>query len=104
MPIRRRQGYTTTLDVGVRVRVRWETERVVVRYAVLLIAQDRGRPRPVLVFDCSHDDSNDLHHYSRDGVKGPATQFHMGTPSEALPIAIGLISDGYEGMIEQWRA
>lgn len=103
MPVRRVQKYERDPAPGIRYLVRWETERDVVRYAVTLLAEVDGVWRTVVVFDCSHDDRNDRHRYSFDGVKGPAVIFHHGTPSEAMNDAIALIKADHERIIERWR-
>lgn len=83
--------------------VRWEAEQNVVGYAVMLLAEVDDVWRTVVVFDCSHDDRNDRHRYSFDGVKDAAVIFHHGTPSEAMNDAIRLIHSDHERMIERWR-
>lgn len=79
------------------------TERDVVGFAVVLLAEVDDAWRSVVLFDCSHDDSNDRHRYSSEGVKGPAETFHRGTPGEAMREAIDLIKTTHERMIERWR-
>jgi hypothetical protein len=91
------------LGPDTRLRARWETERDVVRYAVLLLARIDGTWHPVELFDCSHGDRNDRHPYGADGVKGAAERFHHGTPGEAMRTAIDLIRADYARMIERWR-
>ena len=82
---------------------RWETERDVVRFAVVLLTRSHGAWQTVELFDCSHDGRNDRHRYSHDGVKGPAEVFHHGTPGEAMRDAFDLIRSSHERMIERWR-
>jgi hypothetical protein len=103
MPPRRTQGFRIGLSSTARLRARWETERDVVRYAVLLLTLVGSEWRPVALFDCSHDGRNDHHRYDRDGVKGPAVRFHHGAPGEAMRAAIELIRTDHERMIERWH-
>lgn len=103
MPPRRTQTYEQEPAPGTRYVVRWEAERDVVRFAVTLLAEIDGRWLTVVVFDCSHDDRNDRHRYSFDGVKSPAETFHHGTPSEAMNDAIDLIKTTHRRIIERWR-
>lgn len=103
MPPRRLQEYDREIGRGARIRVRWATERGVVSFAVMLLAEIDGAWRTVVLFDCTHGDRNDRHRYSLDGVKGPAETFHRGAPSEAMNDAIDLIKTSYGRMIEQWR-
>ena len=84
--------------------MRWEAERDVVAFAVMLLVRLDGRWRTVELFDCSHDDRNDRHRYTKAGEKGPAEVFHQGTPGEAMRDAISLIFAEHERMIERWRA
>jgi len=95
--------WSDRLGADGKILVRWEAERDVVGYAVMLLAEVDGEWRTVVLFDCSHGDCNDLHRYSYEGVKGPAVIFHQGTPGEAMNDAIHLIRADYEGMIERWR-
>jgi hypothetical protein len=103
MPLRRAHRWTRRLGSDGRIVVRWESERTVVAYAVMLLANVEGHWRTVVLFDCTHGDRNDRHRYSFDGIKGPAVIFHHGSPSEAMNDAIGLIKSDHEGMIERWR-
>lgn len=86
-----------------RIIVRWESERDVVRFAVMLVARVDETWRTVIVFDCSHGDRNDRHRHTFDGVKGPAETFHQGTPGEAMRDAIRLIWTDHRRMIGRWR-
>lgn len=83
--------------------VRWDTERDVVAFAVLLQTRVGGRWMNVRLFDCSHEGKNDEHRYSREGLKGQAQNFHNGRVSEAFRDAIGLIRSEHERMIREWR-
>ena len=103
MPPRRRHRWDDELGTEGRILVRWETERLVITFAVTLLVWVDGAWRTVALFDCTHGDRNDRHRYSYDGVKGPAVIFHHGTPGEAMNDAIRLIRSDYEGMIERWR-
>ncbi len=103
MPPRRRHEWDDRFESGGRILVRWETERVVIAFAVMLLAEVDGEWRTVVLFDCTHGDRNDRHAHSYDGVKGPAVIFHHGTPSEAMNDAIRLIRATHERMIERWR-
>jgi len=100
---RRVHRWQKDLSAEARIIVRWEAERDVVSYAVTMVARVDGGWRTVVVFDCSHDDRNDRHRHTFDGVKGPAETFHHGTPSEAVNDAIDLIRAEHERMIERWR-
>jgi hypothetical protein len=82
---------------------RWNLERDIVGFAVVLVIWSDDAWRSVALFDCSHGERNDRHRYDRDGNKGPAEPFHDGTPGEAYRAAIELIRSGHERMIEQWR-
>lgn len=103
MPVRREHRFDKVIGFDARILARWETERDVVGYAVLLLAEVDGDWRPVVLFDCSHGDRNDRHRYSFDGVKGPAEVFHHGTPGEGMRAAIALIFDAHARMIATWR-
>jgi hypothetical protein len=103
MPPRRVRERRNRLGPGSRLYARWELERDVVRFAVLLLVLDRGGWQVVELFDCSHDGRNDHHRYDRDGTKRSARSFHFGTPGEAMRDAIDLIETDYERMIERWR-
>jgi hypothetical protein len=103
MPPRRRHTWDDTLGTEGRILVRWETERAVVSFAVLLLANVDGIWRTVVLFDCTHGERNDRHRYSFDGVKGAAVIFHYGSPGEAMNDAIRLIRSDHERMIERWR-
>ena len=70
------------LDPEVKLLARWETERDVIGYAVMLLARIEGAWRTVVLFDCTHGDRNDRHRYSFDGVKEPAVIFHMDLPAK----------------------
>ncbi len=102
MPPRRTQDFDEPVSRDARMHARWETERDVVRFAVLLLTRAGGEWQPVALFDCSHDERNDRHVYGRDG-KGPAEPFHDGTPGEAMRAAIELIRMENERMIEEWQ-
>jgi hypothetical protein len=103
MPPRRRHERRESLDPDVKLFARWETERDVVGYAVMLLAKIESTWRTVVLFDCTHGDRNDRHRYSFDGVKEPAVIFHHGSPGKAMNDAIDLIKADYERMIERWR-
>jgi len=103
MPPRRTRERHERLAYGAHLYARWEIERDVVRFAVVLLAWDDGW-RTVELFDCSHEGHNDRHRYERDGTKGPARPFHRGTPGEAMRDAISLICADHRRMIERWRA
>ncbi len=101
---RRVREWDDDLSEEARIIVRWEAERDIVSFAVTLVASVDGTWRTVVLFDCSHDDRNDRHRHTFDGVKGPAETFHLGTPAEAMRDAIRLIFAEHERMIERWRA
>lgn len=103
MPPRRTHAWENNLTAEAQIIVRWETERDVVRFAVMLLAAVGNTWRTVVLFDCSHDDRNDRHRYTFDGVKGQAETFHRGTPGKAMRDATHLIRTDYRRMIEQWR-
>jgi hypothetical protein len=103
MPPRRVHQRQEPLDFGVRLFARWETERDVVAFAVMLLVELDDAWHTVVLFDCSHADRNDRHRYTFDGDKGPAETFHRGTPAEAMRDAIDLIRTTHERMIERWR-
>ncbi len=103
MPPRRRYERDEFLTLGVEMRCRWDVERDIVSFAVVLVAMTDGRWTPVELFDCSHGDRNDRHRYTIDGGKGPAEPFHHGSPSEAYRAAIDLIQIDFERMIERWE-
>jgi hypothetical protein len=75
MPTRRVHERFERLGYETRMYARWETERDVVRFAVILLARSDGAWQTVELFDCSHDGRNDRHRYSYDGVKGPPETF-----------------------------
>lgn len=103
MPPRRTQQFTDYLGPDTVLRAQWETERDVVRYAVVLITEVDAVWRPVVLFDCSHDDRNDRHDYTSGGIKRPAVIFHHGTPGEGMRDALALIREGFQRMIEEWQ-
>ena len=86
-----------------RMEVRWDKERDIVKFAVLLQCQTAAGWMNVELYDCSHSGQNDRHRYSREGVKGEPQSFHHGTAAEAFRAAVELIRDGYERMIEEWQ-
>lgn len=86
------------------MHIRWDLERDVVAFAIVLVTLVDNRWEPVALFDCSHGERSDWHRYDRDGRKGPAEPFHHGTPAEAYRAAIELIRTDHERMIEIWRA
>jgi hypothetical protein len=94
---------TEVLAHDVRMEVRWDKERDIVKFAVLLQLRTSGGWQNVELYDCSHSGENDRHRYSREGVKGEAENFHDGTPAEAFRAAVSLIRDNYERMIDQWQ-
>jgi hypothetical protein len=83
--------------------VRWDKERDIVTFAVLLQHRDSAGWSNVVLFDCSHPGKNDRHRYSHDGRKQKAEIFHQGSAAEAFRIALELIREDYERMIEQWQ-
>jgi hypothetical protein len=101
--VRRERSWEDELRPGVEILVRYETERVVVRFAVLLRVLVDDVWRPVELFDCSHGDRNDRHRYTQGGVKLPAHVFHHGTPGEAMNTAVVLTRRNHERMIEAWQ-
>jgi hypothetical protein len=103
MPVRRRHERDQEIEPGVRMHVRRDVEVDIVGFAVVLIVDVDGTPRPVELYDCSHSGRNDRHCYTFDGEKGPAVRFHDGTPAEAYRSALWLIESSYERMIERWR-
>ena len=103
MPPRRLHGFREPAGDHAELLARWETERDIVRYAVMLLVLVDDRRMPVVLFDCSHDERNDRHDYTRNGIKGLAVIFHYGTPGEAMRDAIALIREGHERMIESWQ-
>ncbi|HYV16756.1 MAG TPA: hypothetical protein VE972_12130 [Conexibacter sp.] len=103
MPPRRRYERDEPIAPGILMRCRWDVERDVVSFAVVLVIWAYGAWRPVALFDCSHDERNDWHRYDRHGLKGAAEPFHHGTPAEGYREAVALIRADHERMIEQWR-
>lgn len=85
------------------MRVRWDKERDIVQFAVLLQYQTSDGWKNVELYDCSHPGHNDRHRYSREGIKEEPENFHHGTAAEAFRAAVDLIRDNYERMIEQWQ-
>jgi hypothetical protein len=100
---RRRHNFTEVLALDARMVVRWDIERDVVGFAVLLQVDEDGDWRNVRLYDCSHEGRNDRHRYSREGVKEPPYEFLDGTPALAFREAIDLIRGEYERMIQEWR-
>jgi hypothetical protein len=99
-----RHTRTEVLAHDARITVRWDKERDIVKFAVLLQHRTTdGSWENVELYDCSHSGQNDRHRYSREGLKGEAENFHHGTPAQAFRVALELIRDGYERMIEQWQ-
>jgi creatinine amidohydrolase/Fe(II)-dependent formamide hydrolase-like protein len=104
MPPRlRRHTRTELLAHNVRMKVRWDKERDIESFAVVLQYQTTAGWQNVVLYDCSHPERNDRHRYSRDGVKGEPEPFHHGTAAQAFRAAVDLIRDSYERMIEQWQ-
>ncbi len=95
----RRHTRTETLAHNVRMKVRWDKERDIVKFAVVLQYQTPDGWRNVELYDCSHSGQNDRHRYSQDGVKEEPENFHHGTPAAAFRAAVELIRDDYERMI-----
>jgi hypothetical protein len=103
MPGRRSQTFTEVLTLDAQLHARWTVEVDVVKFAVRLQTRVGGRWRNVVLFDCSHSGQNDRHRYSREGDKGPAENFHSGSPAVAFRDALELIRSDHERMIDQWR-
>jgi hypothetical protein len=90
------------LGHAARRYVRYAKERgELVTYAVVLMAEVAGEFRPVRLFDNAHG-TNDMHRYTRDGIKMPAETFHFGTASDAMNAAIQVIDESWEQMVEPW--
>jgi hypothetical protein len=85
------------------MHVRWTVEVDIVKFAVRLQARVAGKWANVVLYDCSHSGKNDRHRYSQGGHKGPAENFHDGTPAMAFRDAIDLIRSDFERMISEWR-
>lgn len=97
-----RQGYDDRLDYerSVWIVVDFTTERrQVLDYAVVLTVAGAI----VRVYDGAHG-VNEMHRYTSIGDKTTAEVFHLGTLGEGMRFAIGAVRDGYEEMIEAWRA
>lgn len=99
----RRHTRTEILAHNVRMTVRWDKERDIVKFAVVLQYQTPDGWRNVELYDCSHSGQNDRHRYSQDGVKEELENFHHGTPAAAFRAAVELIRNDYERMIERWQ-
>jgi hypothetical protein len=97
--------YEQPLDVleTVHLVVEFTTRRdEVLRYALILIAEIDGSTETIRVYDATHG-CNEMHRYTKQLGKQPATVFHRGTLGEGMRTAIGEIQRGYEEMIDGWR-
>lgn len=98
-------AYEHLLDGTVFMYVAFKTEwrgRDVVDYSVVLVIEVDGRMETVRVYDGAHGE-NELHRYTRDGVKQAAEVFARGTLGEGMCAAIDEIKRGYEEMIDGWH-
>lgn len=71
-------------------------------YAVTLVAEEEGELRAVRVYDNAHG-SPEMHRYDRAGEKGPAESAPGASASEGFNMALDLISNGFQEMIDGWR-
>jgi hypothetical protein len=97
--------YERVLDGTVSMYVAFKTERRgrdVIDYSVVLVIEVDGRMETVRLYDGAHGE-NDLHRYTRDGVKQAAEVFARGTLGEGMRAAIDEIKRGYEEMIDGWH-
>lgn len=97
--------YEQPLDVleTVRLFVEFATRRdEVLQYALILVAELDGCTETIRVYDAAHG-CNEMHRYTKQLGKQPATVFHRGTLGEGMRTAIGEIQRGYEEMIDGWR-
>lgn len=102
-PRSRRHTRTELLAFNARMKVRWDKERDITSFAVVLQVQTFHGWQNVVLYDCSHSGKNDRHRYSPDGRKEDAEIFHHGTAAAAFRAAVDLIRSDYERMIEQWQ-
>ncbi len=97
--------YTRLLDrlLGVFMHVEFKTVgRDVVDYAVVLLVDVDGDLETVRLYDGAHGE-NELHRYTREGVKQPPEIAHRGTLGQGMRAAIEEIERGYQTMIESWH-
>jgi hypothetical protein len=76
--------------------------RDVMDYSVVLVVEVDERREAVRLYDGAHGE-NELHRYTRDGIKQAAEVFDRGTLGEGMNVAIEKIKHGYKEMIDGWR-
>ncbi len=97
--------YIDDLDFvrGISMLVWFETDRRdVTNYALVLVVRAGGGLETVRVYDAGHG-RNEMHRYTRQLGKQPASGFHRGTLGEGMRAAIEAMKDGYEEMVDGWR-
>ena len=97
--------YTRVLDrlLGAFMHVEFKTDRrEIVDYAVVLLIEVDGERETVRLYDGAHRE-NELHRYTREGIKQPGEIFHRGTLAQGMRAAIEEIERGYQTMIESWH-
>lgn len=98
-----RTEYELALSATAILHARLDTEHgEAVRYAVTLVAEEQGELRTVRVYDSAHG-RPEMHRYSFAGEKQAAEKAPGGTASEGFNMALDLVTDGFQEMIEGWR-
>jgi hypothetical protein len=75
--------------------------REVTDYSVVLVIEVGERREAVRLYDGAHG-KNEVHRYTRDGIKQAAEVFDRGTLGEGMKVAIETIKHGYKEMIDGW--
>ena len=97
--------YTRLLDrlLGAFMHVEFKTDRrEIVDNAVVLLIEVDGERETVRLYDGAHRE-NELHRYTREGIKQPGEIFHRGTLAQGMRAAIEETERGYQTMIESWH-
>jgi hypothetical protein len=101
-----RVSYDVELDgrTDVVMYVDFQTSRdEVIDYAIVLTLRRTDAIHNVRLYDGAHG-VNELHRYTRSGIKQHAETFHPGTLGEGMRWAIAEIKRRYQMMIDSWTA
>lgn len=100
-----RVNYDVELDgrTDIVMYVDFQTYRdTVIDYAIVLTLSRGEAIHNIRLYDGAHG-VNELHRYSRSGVKQPPTLFHPSTLGEGMRYAIAEVKRRYQQMIDTWR-
>lgn len=89
------------ISEGILIRFSW-SGRPIDRYSVVLLVWRDGRWHEVRVYD-NHQGTHHVHRYTRAGGKQEGEPFHPGPTTEAIPVAIKHLKDGWENIILSWE-